>query len=253
VNVYEGYLREKKYGLMNQSFGGWLQDFLVGNAVGLVMGGIAVTVLFGIVRKLPRTWWLWGTAFSIVFMAFGMLIGPQDISIDELRRLWRYADDNGFQWISVWDHFYESPPVDSTHPHFEALTLMSAIACETKNARIGNYVFCMAYRNPAVLTKALVCIDHLSGGRAIAGAGFDGQRSRGCRRSEPLRRGRRTGARRGAHPSLPERRQHSAGRRARRHRDDRASRGKQPDQSRHLPRLPDPLPRAERKPGAHRL
>ena len=24
---------------------------------------------------------------------FGMHIGPQDISIDELRRLWRYADD----------------------------------------------------------------------------------------------------------------------------------------------------------------
>jgi F420-dependent oxidoreductase-like protein len=102
---------------------------------------------------------------------FGMHIGPQDISIDELRRLWRYADGNGFQWISVWDHFYESPPVDGTHPHFEALTLMSAMACETTNARIGNYVFCMAYRNPAVLTKALVCIDHLSGGRLEIGLG----------------------------------------------------------------------------------
>jgi alkanesulfonate monooxygenase SsuD/methylene tetrahydromethanopterin reductase-like flavin-dependent oxidoreductase (luciferase family) len=48
---------------------------------------------------------------------------------------------------------------------------MAAIACETKNVRIGNYVFCMAYRNPAVLTKALVCIDHLSGGRLEIGLG----------------------------------------------------------------------------------
>src|SRR5262249_47041624 len=59
----------------------------------------------------------------------------------------------------------------STTDHFEALTLMAAIACETQNARIGNYVFCMAYRNPAVLTKALVCIDHLSGGRLEIGLG----------------------------------------------------------------------------------
>jgi alkanesulfonate monooxygenase SsuD/methylene tetrahydromethanopterin reductase-like flavin-dependent oxidoreductase (luciferase family) len=104
-------------------------------------------------------------------ITFGVHIGPQNISIDDLRRLWRYADANGFKWISVWDHFYEAPPVDSTMDHFEALTLMAAIACETQNARIGNYVFCMAYRNPAVLTKALVCIDHLSGGRLEIGLG----------------------------------------------------------------------------------
>lgn len=48
---------------------------------------------------------------------------------------------------------------------------MSAIACETTNVRIGCLVFCMAYRNPAVLTKALVCIDHLSGGRLEIGLG----------------------------------------------------------------------------------
>lgn len=104
-------------------------------------------------------------------MIFGIHIGPQNAAIGDLRRLWTYADSHGYQWISVWDHFYESPPVDSTTDHFEALTLLSAIACETKNVRIGSYVFCMAYRNPAVLTKALVCIDHLSGGRLEIGLG----------------------------------------------------------------------------------
>jgi F420-dependent oxidoreductase-like protein len=104
-------------------------------------------------------------------ISFGIHIGPQNISIDDLRRLWRYADQNGYQWISVWDHFYEAPPVDSAAPHFEALTLMSAIACETINVRIGCLVLCMAYRNPAVLTKSLVCIDHLSGGRLEIGLG----------------------------------------------------------------------------------
>ena len=102
---------------------------------------------------------------------FGVHIGPHYISIDDLRRLWTYADTRGVRQVTVWDHFYEAPPVDSAAPHFEALTLMAAIACETKNVRVGNYVLCMAYRNPAVLTKALVCIDHLSGGRLEIGLG----------------------------------------------------------------------------------
>jgi len=104
-------------------------------------------------------------------ITFGVHIGPQNIGIEDLRRLWTYADSHGFHQITVWDHFYEAPPTDGSSPHFEALTLMAAIACETKNVCIGNYVFCIAYRNPGVLTKALICIDHLSGGRLEVGLG----------------------------------------------------------------------------------
>ena len=104
-------------------------------------------------------------------ITFGVHIGPQNISIEDLRRLWNYADTHGFKWISVWDHFYEAPPVDGNSTHFEAVSLMSAIACETRNVEIGNYVFCMTYRNPAVLTKSIITIDHLSGGRAALGLG----------------------------------------------------------------------------------
>jgi F420-dependent oxidoreductase-like protein len=106
-----------------------------------------------------------------VAITFGVHIGPQNISIDDLRRLWTYADTHGFKWISVWDHFYEAPPVDGNSSHFEAVALMSAIACETRNVEIGNYVFCVNYRNPAVLTKSLITIDHLSGGRCAIGLG----------------------------------------------------------------------------------
>jgi alkanesulfonate monooxygenase SsuD/methylene tetrahydromethanopterin reductase-like flavin-dependent oxidoreductase (luciferase family) len=104
-------------------------------------------------------------------ITFGVHIGPQNISIDDLRRLWTYADGHGFRWVSVWDHFYEAPPVDGSSPHFEAVALMAAIACETRNVEIGNYVFCMAYRNPGLLTRSLICIDHLSGGRVAIGLG----------------------------------------------------------------------------------
>jgi len=33
-------------------------------------------VLFGVVRRLPRTWWIWGAGVSIVFLIFFIMIAP---------------------------------------------------------------------------------------------------------------------------------------------------------------------------------
>ena len=104
-------------------------------------------------------------------MNFGLHIGQQNISMDELRRTWRWADTAGFDWVDVWDHFYESPYVDGNGDCFEATTCMAGMACETQNVRIGVLVLGMNYRHPAVLTNALVTIDHLSGGRLEIGLG----------------------------------------------------------------------------------
>lgn len=101
----------------------------------------------------------------------GIHTGPQDIELDELRKLWRYCDEKGFDWISVWDHFYESPPRDGNGPAFEAIASLSALAMETEKVRVSCLVFCMGYRNPALLTKALTTIDHLSHGRLTIGVG----------------------------------------------------------------------------------
>ncbi len=76
LTVYEGFFRERKYGLMNQNFAEWLGDQGKGFILGAVLGGALVVALFGIVRKLERTWHIWGTAVTIVFMMFAMLIGP---------------------------------------------------------------------------------------------------------------------------------------------------------------------------------
>jgi STE24 endopeptidase len=76
LTVYEDYFREHKYGLATQTFGPWLLDQFKGLLVGLVLGGILTMVLFGIVRRLTRTWWIWGAAVSIVFVVIVVLIGP---------------------------------------------------------------------------------------------------------------------------------------------------------------------------------
>jgi STE24 endopeptidase len=74
--VYEGYFRERQYGLATQTFGPWMMDQFKGLLVGVVMGGIITVLLFGIVRRLPRTWQIWGAIVTFVFMVFAVVISP---------------------------------------------------------------------------------------------------------------------------------------------------------------------------------
>ncbi len=74
--VYEGFFREWKYGLATQTFGAWMGDQFKGLGIGIVLGGIGITLLFVALRRLPRTWWIWGAVGTLVFMIFTVMIGP---------------------------------------------------------------------------------------------------------------------------------------------------------------------------------
>jgi STE24 endopeptidase len=80
LTIYESYVREHKYGLLNQTFGPWMRDQLVGMVVGVIIGVIFVIPLFGLVRRLGKNWWVWGAIVSIVFLALVSLIAPVYIS-----------------------------------------------------------------------------------------------------------------------------------------------------------------------------
>jgi STE24 endopeptidase len=76
LTVYEEYFREHKYGLATQTFGPWIRDQLKGLLIGLVLGAIIATVLFGIVRRLERTWHIWGAVVATLFLVIVTLISP---------------------------------------------------------------------------------------------------------------------------------------------------------------------------------
>jgi F420-dependent oxidoreductase-like protein len=100
---------------------------------------------------------------------FGVHTGLQNTTTDELRSLWRRIEDLGFDWISIWDHFYAADLVGANS--LEAVAAHAALACSTERVRVGSLVYCAGYRHPAVLANAIVTIDHLSGGRADVGLG----------------------------------------------------------------------------------
>ncbi|MCH1557137.1 MAG: LLM class flavin-dependent oxidoreductase [Pseudomonadales bacterium] len=104
-------------------------------------------------------------------LQLGFHIGQQNLSITELRQLWTRLDQQGADWISLWDHFYEAPPAGGSQDHFEAIALLGALASETRTARLGCLVFYVGYRNPALLAKAAATLDHLSNGRFEIGLG----------------------------------------------------------------------------------
>lgn len=74
--VYEGYVREHEYGLATQTFGPWMIDQLKELMLAVVFGAIVTTALFGVARRLPRTWWLWGALVTFLFLIVALLIGP---------------------------------------------------------------------------------------------------------------------------------------------------------------------------------
>jgi STE24 endopeptidase len=74
--VYEGYFREHQYGLATQTFGPWMGDQLKELLVGAVLGGIIITALFGVARKLERSWHIWAAIVTMLFLIFFVLIAP---------------------------------------------------------------------------------------------------------------------------------------------------------------------------------
>jgi F420-dependent oxidoreductase-like protein len=102
---------------------------------------------------------------------FGVHAGLQHTTADELRLLWKRIEALGFDWISVWDHFYGATGQPDDAACLESVAMHAALACETERVECGCLVYSIGYRHPAMLAKAITAIDLISGGRAAMGIG----------------------------------------------------------------------------------
>jgi alkanesulfonate monooxygenase SsuD/methylene tetrahydromethanopterin reductase-like flavin-dependent oxidoreductase (luciferase family) len=101
---------------------------------------------------------------------FGVHAGLQHTSIAELQSLWSRIEALGFDWISIWDHFYSADASGDPHS-LEAIATHTALAAATTRVTCGSLVYSAGYRHPAVLANAIATLDQVAGGRTVLGLG----------------------------------------------------------------------------------
>lgn len=75
-NAYEDWWREVQYGMTGQAFGDWLGETALMAAISIPITVLLVALLYGLMRKAPRTWWLFGGVVVSLFFLVIMVLAP---------------------------------------------------------------------------------------------------------------------------------------------------------------------------------
>lgn len=76
INYYSVFLREHQYGLSTMTNADWFSEWGIGLAIGTLMSGLFLWVLYLLIKAFKRTWWLVGTAFAAGFLYVALLLSP---------------------------------------------------------------------------------------------------------------------------------------------------------------------------------
>jgi STE24 endopeptidase len=71
-----GHWLSRRYGLSIQSWGSWMWDWTKGEAIDCIVGIFLVWILYGIVRRSPRRWWLYFWIVTIPLMLLAVFASP---------------------------------------------------------------------------------------------------------------------------------------------------------------------------------
>jgi F420-dependent oxidoreductase-like protein len=97
--------------------------------------------------------------------------GPGRLGAD-LATVARTADDAGFEFVAVMDHFFQIGAIGPPEREMlEAYTTLGYLAGCTSRAKLLTLVTGAVYRSPGMLAKIVTTLDVLSGGRAWLGIG----------------------------------------------------------------------------------
>jgi Zn-dependent protease with chaperone function len=67
---------EKKFGLSVQGWGSWSWDWVKAELLQLVIGTLLIWLLYGVIRRSPRRWWVYFWLLSLPIGLFLFFIGP---------------------------------------------------------------------------------------------------------------------------------------------------------------------------------
>lgn len=105
-------------------------------------------------------------------LEFGLQLSNMEFG--RLRAVAEEAESLGFDLITFPDHIVHervAKQFDETFLAYDPM-VMAAVVCQaTKRLRVGHLVLCNLFRHPAITAQSIASLDHLSGGRFLAGLG----------------------------------------------------------------------------------
>ncbi|GHF07309.1 LLM class F420-dependent oxidoreductase [Amycolatopsis deserti] len=95
----------------------------------------------------------------------------QGASYDDLLRVAKATEDNGFDAFFRSDHFLKMGSASGLPGPTDAWVTLGALARETSRIRLGTLVTAATFRHPSVLAISVAQVDQMSGGRVDFGLG----------------------------------------------------------------------------------
>src|SRR5690606_32554688 len=121
-----------------------------------------------------------GSAMKFGYLTMGFALQYQGICAVR-------AEQRGFESVWLPDHLVMPSPIPKSYPYlndehgnprlsadaplFDPWVVMGYLAALTTHLRFGTAVYLLALRDPIAVARALVTLDHLSGGRVTLGVG----------------------------------------------------------------------------------
>jgi STE24 endopeptidase len=76
LEFYQSFYREHQYGMATQTFAPWFAEELTAFVLTLIAGSVVLILLYGVFRRAPNAWPIWGTILAVCLSIFGNFITP---------------------------------------------------------------------------------------------------------------------------------------------------------------------------------
>lgn len=98
--------------------------------------------------------------------------GP-DTTAQTMLHWTRFAEDNGFEAVTISDHVAPTPDVTRAYPgpFYDPLTIIAWLAGQTRSVTFATSVLIVPYRHPLLVARISAMLQETSAGRFVLGVG----------------------------------------------------------------------------------